>query len=402
MQTSFYTDAVQYFTAGEAKLQTLEQELATGNAVSTASANPAAFIGAAADTDDTGQLAAENDNQTDVQDTLGLGTSALTEAATVLDQIQQIALEAINGTVNGSEYQALSEQVQQNLQQLLAVANTEGNNGNYVFAGTASNTKPFLETASGSVEYIGDEGLSTVEVSPGITINAALSGSPFLSGYSGDGYASVTAAAANTGAATLLAVGVTDESEAAGFQEGSQPITVAFSTTSSGTIEYTATEGSATIASGSAASGQDITLDGIQFALSGTPASGDSFTVSPARPQSVFSLVQTIETALASPGTTSAERAQTTQVLGNALSGITQYQNLFTSANARIGVVLQTVSNAETDNTERSTTDETNAADLTAANTPAVMTSLDEQTTALQAALQAFGMTEGLSVFNYL
>ena len=402
MQTSFYTNAAQSFTAGEGTLQTLEQELATGNAVATASANPAAFIGAAADTDDGAQLTAENGNQTNVQDTLGLGTSALNEATTVLDQIQQIALEAINGTVNGSEYQALSEQVQQNLQQLLAIANTAGNNGNYVFSGTAANTKPFVQTASGSVDYIGDDGLSTVEVSPGVTINAALSGTPFLNGYSGDGYASVTAAASNEGAATLLPVGVVNEGEATSFQQGPMPITIAFSTTASGKSEYTATEGSATIASGSAQSGQDITLDGVQFALSGAPASGDSFTVSPARPQSVFSLVQTIQNALASPGTTAAERAQTTQALGNALSGVTQYQGLFTAANARIGVVLQTVSTARTANTQRSTSDQTNAANLTGANIPEVMTAIDEQTTALQAALQAFGMTEGLSVFNYL
>ncbi len=402
MQTTFYTDAAQSFTSGEASLQTLEQELATGNAVPNAGVNPAAFIGAAADANDISQLNAEDGNQTSVQDTLGLGTSALDEASTVLDQVQQIALEAINGTVDGSEYQALSEQVQQNLQQLLAVANTAGNNGNYVFAGTAANTKPFVQTAGGSVNYMGDDGLSSVEVSPGITINAALSGAPFLGGFSGDGYASVTAASANTGAATFLPVGVLNAASASAFQRASAPITVSFSTTASGKETYLATQGSATLGSGSAQPGQDITLDGIQFGLSGTPSAGDSFTVSPARPQSVFDLVQTIQNALASPGTTAAQRAQTTQVLGNALSGITQYQGLFTSANARIGVVLQTVSNAGTANAQRSTSDQTDAANLTSANTPDVLTAIDEQTTALQAALQAFGMTEGLSVFNYL
>jgi flagellar hook-associated protein 3 FlgL len=401
VQTSFFTNAAQSFIAGEQLLQTLEQELATGNAVPTASANPAAFIGAAADTDDLGQLTAEDENQTNVQATLGLGTTALNAAATVLDKIQQIALEAINGTVNDTEFQSLSGQVEQNLQQLLATANTAGSDGNFLFAGTATNTEPFAQSASGAVEYLGNDGISTVEVSPGITINAALSGTPFLSGFSGNGFASVTAATGNTGTATFLPVGVLNASAAESFQQSSKPITVSFSTTT-GQAKYVATQGSATIASGSAQPGQDVTLDGVQFELSGTPASGDSFTISPARPQSVFSLVQSIQNALATPGTTAAERAQTMQVLSNALSGITQYQNIITSANARIGVILQTVSNAETANAQRTTSDQTDAANLTSANTPQLLTEIDEQTTALQAALQAFGLTQGLSVFNFL
>lgn len=402
METSFYTDAAQAFVDGQTQLNMLEQELATGKAVSTASADPAAFTAAAADNDDLARLAVANGNQTVVQDDLGRGTSALNEATTVLDRIQQIALQAISGTANGSEYQALSEQAGQGLQQLLTVANTSGNDGNYVFAGTAAHTRPFVQTAGGGVEYVGDDGLSEVEVAPGVSINAALNGAPFLSGLSGDGYASVTAASGNAGVATLLPVGVQDAAGAEDFQRGSTPITVSFSSAASGKLTYSASEGGSVIASGSASPEQAIVLDGVQFELSGTPTAGDSFTISPARPQSVFTLVQTIQNTLASQGTTPAERAQTRQVLGNALAGVTQYQDLFTSANGRIGVVLHTVANANTANANESTNDQTDVADKTAANTPKVLTELDQQTAALEAALKAFSLAEGLSVFDYL
>ncbi|HUC18044.1 MAG TPA: flagellar hook-associated protein FlgL [Acetobacteraceae bacterium] len=402
MQTSFFTTAAQSFTSNEQLLQTLEQELESGNAVSTASANPAAFVGATGDTDDVGQLTAEDSSQTNIQTTLGLGTTALSEAATILDKIQQTALEAINGTVNSSEFQSLSGQVQQNLQQLIAVADTADNNGDFVFAGTAGNIKPFVQNSSGSTEYFGNDGISTVEVSPGITVNAALSGTAFTGGFSGDGFASVAAASGNTGTATFLPVGILNDSSATQFQQGSKPITISFSTNASGQATYTATQGSATISSGPAKPGEDITLDGVQFELSGTPASGDNFTIAPARPQSVFALIQGIQNALATPGTTAAEHAQTAQVLGNALAGITQYQNIITSENARIGVILQTVSNAQNDNAQAITTDQNDAANLTSANVPQLLTEIDEQTTALQAALQAFGVTQGLDVFNFL
>jgi flagellar hook-associated protein 3 FlgL len=402
MQTSFFTTASQNFTDNEQLLQTLEEELSTGTAVSTASADPAAFVEAAADTDDVGQLTAEDKSQTNIQSTLGLGSTALGEAAVILDKIQQATLAAINSTTNSAEFQSLSGQVQQNLQQLIAIADTTDSNGDFIFAGTASNTRPFVQSASGTVAYFGNDGTSSVEVSPGITVNAALSGTAFTGGFSGDGFASVAAASGNTGTATFLPVGVVNESSATQFQRGSAPITVSFSANASGGSTYTATQGSATISSGPAKAGEDIALDGIQFQLNGAPASGDSFTISPARPQSVFALVQGIQDALATPGTTAAERAQTAQALGNALSGISQYQNIITSENARIGVVLQTVSNAQNDNAQTITSDQNNAATLTSANVPQLLVEIDEQTTALQAALQAFGVTQGLSVFSFL
>jgi flagellar hook-associated protein 3 FlgL len=402
MLSSFYTDAAQSFSNQERNLALLQQQLSTGKAVSTASDDPAAFVTAASDTASATLLSSEDIAQTNVQSQLGVASTALQQAATVVDQLQSIALQAANATENPADYQALSEQVGTSLQQLISIGNTQGNNGEYLFSGTAKNAQPFIQTGSGPVQYMGNDGLSMVEISPGISVNAALSGSAFTSGLSGNGYASVTGATTNSGTATLLPVGLSNEAAAAAFQQGSQPITVTFATGATGALVYQASQGGVTIGSGPASSGGNIALDGVEYSLSGTPQVGDSFTIAPARQESVFGLTQTIQQALATPGYTPAQRAQTQQVLGNALAGLEQYQALIAGTNARVGLVLQNTQRAASANAQRSTADQTNASALTAANTPQVMTELSQQTSALQAAFKAFGLASGLDVFNYL
>ena len=321
MESTFYTNSAAAFTTQETQLQQLQSELASGKAVNSAGADATAYIGAAQDNSQIQQLAAEQNSQTNIQATLQTGTSTLGQATTLLDQLQSIALQAINATTSGLNYQALSEQAGQIGQQLLAFANSQDPQGNFVFSGTAKGTEPFSQNSSGSVSYNGNEGVSSVEISPGVTVNSALNGAVFMDGPSGNGFASVSAGTTNTGTATLVATGVSNQAAAGAFQTGNLAITVSFSS-SGGTESYVATQGGIKIGGGPVTTSTNsamLTLDGIQFKLSGTPNAGDTFVITPSRPQSVFSLVSGIQSALSSPGSTPAQMAQTRQTLENAL-----------------------------------------------------------------------------------
>jgi flagellar hook-associated protein 3 FlgL len=401
MQTTFYTDASQSFTNLEQQLQTLQTQISTGVAVPNAETNPAAYVGGALDASQIALLGSDDQNQTSLQAGLGVASSTIQQASEELDSIQAVALQALNATTSAADLQGLAEQVGEGAQQLVSLANTQGANGNFIFSGTAASTQPFVESASGSVTYLGNDGSSSVEIAPGIEVNAALNGSVFTGALSGNGFASVSAALSNTGTATLLAVGVTQQATAQQFQQGSQAITLAIGS-AGGKTTYTATQGGAVIGSGSATSGAEIDLKGVEFQLSGSAAVGDDFTIAPSRPQSVFGLTTTIQAALTSPGDTPAQLAQTRQIIGNALGGIASYQNLFSSTNAKVGIVLQTITGASTANANTAAVDQTNQANLTATNVPAALTSVDEQTNALEAAMKAFSMTENLSVFSFL
>ena len=404
MESTFYTNSATAFTTQETQLEQLQSELASGKAVNSAGAGATAYIGAAQDNSEIQQLAAEQNSQTNIQATLQTGTSTLGQATTLLDQLQSIALQAINATTSGLNYQALSDQVGQIGQQLLAFANSQDPQGNFVFSGTAKGTEPFSQNSFGMVSYNGNEGVSSVEISPGVTVNSALNGAVFMDGPSGNGFASVSAGTTNTGTATLVAAGASNQAAASAFQTGNLAITVSFSS-SGGKESYVASQGGLKIGGGAVPTSTNSTmlnLDGIQFKLSGSPNVGDTFVITPSRPQSVFSLVSGIQSALSSPGSTPAQMAQTRQTLENALGGIVQYQRRFSSTSAKAGVILKSVTQSGTSDTTLSTADQTNAAALVGANIPQTLTQIEQQTAALQDSLKAFSSVQQLSLFSFI
>lgn len=406
MDTSFLSSSTHGFNANETALSGLQGELASGSKVPTAAANPGAYIGARADNSTQQQISTLEASQVNIQDNLGVGTSALGQMSTVLDHIQSIALQAANGPTNPLDYPALSGQVTQGLQLSISLANTQDRGGNYVFSGTARQTQPFVQSSSGGVTYLGNDGVSSVEIAPNVSVNSALSGSAFMNGMDGNGYASVSAAAGNTGSATVFATGVATAAAADAFQSGTTPIMLSFSSGPGGATVYTATSGSSTVGSGTVQNTDGatttVTLAGVEYTISGKPAAGDTFSLTPARPQSMFNVIGTIGAALKSPGSTPAARAQISQVIGNALGAITQYQNRLAAVSAKAGVTLQAVSNAATADSLASTNATNDKNSLTAANIPQVLSQINERTTSLQAAMKAFALTSNLSLFKYL
>jgi flagellar hook-associated protein 3 FlgL len=212
----------------------------------------------------------------------------------------------------------------------------------------------------------------------------------------------VSATAANTGTGQIIPQGTVNAAAANAFQQGSSPITVTFGAGNS----YTAAQGGSTIASGTlsttGSNGTSVQLAGVDYNITGAPASGDSFTIAPARTQSVFTLLKTIYAAMSNAGSTPAQVAQTNQLLNQSLAGISQYQQSFTTAQAQNGVTLQAITATATGNSNQSTEAQTNVTNATAVNAPAAIASLDQTMTALQAAMKTFGTVQGLSLFNYI
>ncbi|KEP68345.1 hypothetical protein DL1_12415 [Thioclava dalianensis] len=151
MDTTFFTAAGQSFAAQETRIEQLEGEVATGKAVTTAAADPAAYVGAQQDAATVKALDAMDASQVNIQQNLDSATAALGNVATALDHVQSIALQAMSGTSSSDDFAALSEQVGEGLQQIIGLANTQSSNGNYIFAGTEKQTRPFVETPGGAV-----------------------------------------------------------------------------------------------------------------------------------------------------------------------------------------------------------------------------------------------------------
>lgn len=403
MDLSFYSNFSSSLAAQEAQINVLQQQISTGLTVQTPDQNPAAYETAALGNDQVARLANDNTTQASIQVQLGSANDAYSSMSSLLNNVQGIVEQALNGTTNSQNMNALSGQVQSAAQQLLALGNTTAPNGTYLFGGSRGGVAPFQEDSSGNIVYFGDGASSQANIGEAATASTIANGTVFVSALQGDGIGSVTATASNAGTGQIIPEGTVNAAAANAFQQGSSPITVTFGAGNS----YTATQGGSTIASGTlstaaGSAGTSVQLAGVDYNITGTPSSGDSFTIAPARTQSAFTLLKNIYTALANAGTTPAQVAQTNQLLNQGLAGIAQYQQSVTTAQAQNGVTLEALSATATGNTDQSTEAQTNVNNATAVNTPVAIAALDQTMTALQAAMKTFGTVQNLSLFNYI
>ena len=145
MELSFYSNFNNTLATQEAQINLLQQQIATGLAVQTPDQNPAAYETAALGNDQISQLTNDNTTQAAIQTQLGAANNAYSSMTSLLNNVQSIILQALNGTTNSQNLNALSTQVQSDTQQMLAVGNTMAPNGSYLFSGSRGTLAPFQE-----------------------------------------------------------------------------------------------------------------------------------------------------------------------------------------------------------------------------------------------------------------
>jgi len=99
-----------------------------------------------------------------VRNRLNAEDSTLSSVGNLLIRIKEITLQAANDTVNSENRNALATELQGLRDQLLSLSNTRDVNGNYIFAGSRVQNRPFATDANGRVSYQGDQTRMQVEV----------------------------------------------------------------------------------------------------------------------------------------------------------------------------------------------------------------------------------------------
>jgi flagellar hook-associated protein 3 FlgL len=316
----------------------------------------------------------------------------LTQVTNELQSLRDLALEANSGTLQSGDRSALATQAVQIQNSLLALANTQNGSGDYIFGGFATQTQPFALTATGAT-YSGDQGTQQVQIAAGQTVVTGDNGDAVFNQIkTGNGTFTVAAGAGNTGTGLIGATTVTD---AASYNGGTYQIEF----TPAGGGAYNIVNGAgATVGSGTYTSGSNISFDGLQIALSGTPAAGDTFTVAPSTNQSIFTTVQDLVTTLNGGTSGTALSNSITGLLNNIDRALTNISNTQSSVGGRLNAITTQQSVQTTQQTQL----QTSISSLQGLNSAAAITQLDQENTTLQAALQAYSLTQGLSLFKYL
>lgn len=392
----------------------LDREIATGQTMLDASSNPGGAGQVVGLANQVGTLAYDAKNGQAATQSLQVGVSALQQVTTLLDQLNQTASAAANGTSTSEDRQSDVNIAQSLLQQLVQLANTQGANGNYLFAGSKSNTAAFSVQPNGQVVFNGDAGTNQVQIAPSLSVNSTISGqSIFMNVPTGNQGLAVSADTSNTGAAYAVAQGVTNLSRVTAASLSGTEYDLTFSGSGSsltyqvtsgtgapGSAGYNATAG--IVASGSFTPGSYLSFGGIQLLVNGTPAAGDSFTVQPGATTSLFQTVQNLITALNLPQDSGAQSAQAQQALQNVIEDIKSSQTNVLSAQATLGSNLAEIQSVASQTSAQSANATTAMSDLQSANLPQVLASYSESLTALQAAEEAFAKVQNLTLFQYL
>jgi flagellar hook-associated protein 3 FlgL len=391
----------------QANVNQLDREIATGQTMLDATSDPAGAGAALVLTRGIDRLAYDSGNATAATQQLQNGVGVLQQVSALIDQLRQIALQAADGGTSAASRSALVSTAQSGLQQLIQLANSQGPDGRYIFAGTDVGAAPFETLANGQVVFAGNGGANLVEVAPSVNVPVTISGQAIFSDIpAGENGVGVTAAAGNAGIDYAAIQGVTNISQLTAERLAGTQYEIAFSG-SSGTLGYTVASGvgspgsasfsatSGTVASGGYSAGRELQFGGLQVSIIGSPVAGDQFTVQPAAKSSLFQTVQGLITALQS-------NPSHPQTIESTIANLDGAQNNILSAQASFGASLAALQGFQAQDSTTTTNDRAQLSNLQSANLPQVMANYSEGITALQAADLAFGKIQNLSLFSVI
>jgi flagellar hook-associated protein 3 FlgL len=102
---------------------------------------------------------------------LSASESALTSVETILSDTKALCVQMANGTIGTDQRSAAAETVQNNLEEIVSLANTSVA-GNYIFSGTKTDTIPFDQFGN----YDGDSNAFAIKISKNSTIEIGSAG----------------------------------------------------------------------------------------------------------------------------------------------------------------------------------------------------------------------------------
>lgn len=103
-------------------------------------------------------------NSDTAESRLSLEEKTLSSVTNLLQRVNELAVQGNNDTNSVQDRTAIAEELRQHLQTLMGYANTKDANGEYIFAGHAVTTQPFVEAPAGTFSYQGDSGQRSVKI----------------------------------------------------------------------------------------------------------------------------------------------------------------------------------------------------------------------------------------------
>jgi flagellar hook-associated protein 3 FlgL len=330
---------------------------------------------------------------------LGLEEYALTSVTDLMQRVRTLVVQASNtATMSNADHTAIANEVTQRLGELLNLANTRDANSEYIFAGYQGRTQPFASDNAGGFTYSGDQGSRFLQVGPTTQVAVGDSGSDvFQAIRNGNGTFAVAGAGTNTGSG-LIDAGSADP---ATYVPDNYSITF---TVVGAVTTYVVTDTTTSVAQPAApyVDGAVISFAGHQTKITGTPANGDSFTITPSVNQDMFTTLQNLATTLRAGRSNPASLAQMSMGLNAALGALDQSLDKTVETRARIGARMNVIESQKDTNEAFTLGLNQTLSDVQDLDYASAASRLNQQMLALEAAQTTFSKVQGLSLFSFL
>lgn len=428
-----YNAGVAAINRQTADLLHLQQQVSTGRRIITPADDPVAAARAlevqqAKDVVD--QFSA---NQGNAQASLNLEEAQLSSVRDMFGRLRELTVQAGNDPLSANDRRSIAMELRSRFDELMGIANATDGSGQYLFSGFQGSTTPFsgnvdaiISGASTEVQYLGDDGQRTLQVSPTRYVPVSDAGNDvFMRIKNGNGYFTTAYAAGNTGTGIADAGSVTNPQTWNALANKNYSIVFASDpSTTPATTKYdildaggnsllTGGPGAAPIAnqrvykSGEAivlaSQGAEPAFDlGATVTVSGDPAVGDSFAIAPSTSQSLFKTLANLIGKLEKAPFGAAEQAKFSADIGSALTNLSQAQENILRVSAAVGARGNELDSLASTNADVALQYQQNLSNLQDLDWAKALSDITRKQTDLEAAQKSFVSTSQLSLFNYI
>ena len=388
-----YDAAIANLQRRQAEMAESQNQLTTGKRVNRASDDPTAAARAERALALELRSVASQRAVDAARNAMSLGEGALADAGELLQQAREALVAAGNGSYTDAERQSLALSLREIRKQLFAVANRSDGAGSYVFGGQGSSSPPFVDTPAG-VQFRGDGGQT--EVASGESLPVTLDGpAAWLQARTGNGVFE-TRPVQQAGTGWIDAGSVRDPSALTG-----DPYSVSFSVGGGVTTYTVLRDGNPTALTNVAyQDGRAIEIDGLSFTVTGAPADGDGFAITPSTATlNLFAMLDDTAAALETP---LMNNGQIARAVSSGVRDIDAALGRMQAQRALTGETLNRIDGVESRladlelgaRTERSAAEDLDMVEA--------ISRFQSQQSGYDAALKSYSIVQRLSLFQYI
>lgn len=381
-------------------LNKTQQQIASGRKILSPSDDPIGSARALVIT----QSDAVNDqyavNRKSVKNNLSIAEGVLGEVTTTLQNIRTLTINAGSGTLSDSDRSSIATELQASLGHLLSLANSTDGTGGYLFSGFSSNVTPYSQTTGGA-NYNGDQGQRYLQVDTSRQLPISDIGPNIFGNIrTSSGQFNTVANPSNLGGALATATinAATSANLTGNYYE------VNFDATGANFSVLNTTTGVTVVPITPYVPPQAVTFDGIDLALSNTPAGpgpGDRFSIQPGN-QDIFQTITDLVNILKIPANTPAAKLDLRAGLTQASLNIDKSISNVLTTRTNFGTGLREIDSLDSAGESTGLIFKQQLSEIQDLDYAKAITELNQQQVTLQAAQQSFVKVSSLSLFNYI